>query len=110
MKALVICIKQSSDIHEAASLESTPQSDRPQALSLSLPHTYTHLVSLFPLAPAVFLQRGNYCTTMSDLNEADMKGLTGKKPGSKMLIRAHSYSSAAARWHTRTLTSPHLIQ
>lgn len=40
---------------------------------------------------------------LSDLNEADMKGLTEMKPGGKMLIHAHSYSLvAAAHWHTHT--------
>lgn len=96
MKPLVICVKYSRAIHEEASLKSPLQSDWPQALSLF--HSPSHTLSL---APAVFLQRGNYCMALSDLNEADMKGLTEMKPGSKMLIHAHSYSLAAAHCHTQ---------
>lgn len=33
---------------------------------------------------------------LSGMNEADMRGLTEMKPGSKMLIQVHSYSLAAA--------------
>lgn len=65
----------------------------------------SHTLACFSLALALFLQRGNYCSTaLSDLNEADMKGLTEMKPGSKMLIHAHSYSLAAAHWHTHKPT------
>lgn len=39
---------------------------------------------------------------LSALNEKDMRGLTEMKPGSKMLIQAHSYSLAAANTHKPT--------
>ena len=78
MKPRMIRIKGSSAIHKAASAIWLAASTLalPPFLSLSLP------LSLSSLAPAILLKRGNYCMALSDLNEADMKGLTEMKPGS----------------------------
>lgn len=81
--------------------QSPQRSEWPQALSQT--HTHTHDSLACWMASAPFLQRRIYCVAPTDLNETDMKGLTEIKPGSRMLMHAHSYSYswAAAHWRTR---------